>query len=114
LVPAATAAVAAERERLGDGLIAVIAPAALVGEVRSSLVEVYGRGVAQGPGALTQDVVALSADQAKGMAFAGLVLVEPGQLMHEAGGKVGSLYVALTRATQSLRVLAAADLPAGF
>ncbi|GAA4837059.1 AAA family ATPase [Garicola koreensis] len=114
LVAAATAAVAAERQRLAEGLIAVIAPEPLVGSIRESLVEVYGRRVGQGAGSMTQDVVALSAAEAKGLEFDGVVLIEPAELLDEAAGKVGSLYVALTRSTQSLRVLAARDLPAGF
>ena len=114
LVAAATAAVAAERQRLAEGLIAVIAPEPLVGSIRESLVEVYGRRVGQGAGSMTQDVVALSAAEAKGLEFDGVVLIEPAELLDEPAGKVGSLYVALTRSTQSLRVLAARDLPAGF
>ena len=114
LVPAAVTAAAAEHARLGEGLVAVIAPERMVDAVRQALVQAYGKRVGTGAGSMTQDVVALSADEAKGLEFDGVVLVEPAALLDEAAGKVGSLYVALTRSTQSLRVLASRDLPAGF
>lgn len=63
---------------------------------------------------MAQDVVALTADEAKGLEFDAVVLVEPAELLEEAGGRVGSLYVALTRSTRTLRILASQDLPAGF
>lgn len=114
LIPAAAAAVAAEHERLGEGLVAVIAPASLAEGIRESLVERYGRRVGRGAGSMAQDVVALTADEAKGLEFDAVVLVEPAELLEEAGGRVGSLYVALTRSTRTLRILASQDLPAGF
>lgn len=114
LIPAATAAVAAEHERLGEGLVAVIVPEPLAAPVRESLLKTYGQRLGRGAGSMTQDVVALTADEAKGLEFDGVVLVEPAQLLEEAGGRVGSLYVSLTRSTQSLRILASRDLPAGF
>lgn len=114
LIPAAVTAVAAERRRLGEGLVAVIAPEAMVSALREALVEAYGKRVGAGAGSMTQDVVVLSADEAKGLEFDGVVVVEPAVLLEEAGGKVGSLYVALTRSTQSLRILASRNLPAGF
>lgn len=114
LLPAAVTAVAAEHERLGEGLVAVIAPEQMVAAVREALVPAFGKRVGTGAGSMAQDVVALSADEAKGLEFDSVVLIEPAALLEEAGGRVGSLYVALTRSTQSLRVLASRDLPAGF
>ena len=114
LVPAATEAVAAEHSRLGEGIIAVIAPVTEIGALRRSLQERFGKRVGTGAGSMTQDVVALTADEAKGLEFDGVVLVEPAGLLQEAGGRVGSLYVAMTRSTQSLRVITSRSLPAGF
>ncbi|WP_150460566.1 HelD family protein [Nesterenkonia ebinurensis] len=114
LVPAAVGAVAAEHQRLGEGLIAVIAPQSVVESVREALVAKFGKRVGAGAGSMTQDVVAMTADEAKGLEFDGVVLLEPAALLEEARGKVGSLYVAMTRSTQSLRVLHSRDLPAGF
>lgn len=114
LVAAATDAVSAEQERLGEGLVAVIAPLDLVGGIRQSLRHTFGKRLGAGAGSMAQDVVALTADEAKGLEFDGVVLVEPTALLEEAGGRVGSLYVAMTRSTQSLRVVASRDLPSGF
>lgn len=114
LVSAATKAVAAEHERLGEGLVAVIAPVALVTELRQSLRGAFGKRLGSGAGSMAQDVVALTADEAKGLEFDGVVLIEPASLLEEADGRVGSLYVAMTRSTQSLRVVASRDLPEGF
>lgn len=114
MISAAADAVSAEHQRLEDGLVAVIAPESMVTDIRRDLVASFGARVGHGAGSMTQDVVALTAVQAKGLEFDGVVLVEPAEILEEAGGKVGSLYVALTRSTQSLRVLAARDLPAGF
>ncbi|NLS11047.1 AAA family ATPase [Nesterenkonia sp. MY13] len=114
LVAAAVAGVAAEQQRLEEGLIAVITPETMISEVRDALVARYGKRVGKGAGSMTQDVVALTAAEAKGLEFDGVVLLEPAELLEEADGKVGSLYVAMTRSTQSLRILAARDLPPGF
>lgn len=114
LIPAAVEAVAAEHSRLGEGLVATIAPESMIAELREQLVEVYGKRVGTGAGSMTQDVVALTAREAKGLEFDAVVLVEPAELLEEAEGRVGSLYVAMTRSTQSLSVLACRDLPAGF
>lgn len=114
LVSAAVEAVAAEHRRLGEGLVAVIAPESCVAQVREALTEAYGKRVGRGAGSMTQDIVALSAEEAKGLEFDAVVILEPTELVEEAAGRIGNLYVALTRPTQSLRVLASRDLPAGF
>lgn len=114
LVPAAVDAVHAEHELIGEGLVAVVAPESLVTDLREALVQRYGTRVGTGAGSMTQDIVALTARQAKGLEFDAVVLMEPAEILEEAEGRVGSLYVAMTRSTQSMRVLAARELPAGF
>ena len=52
--------------------------------------------------------------EAKGLEFDQVVVVEPGAILAESARGGHDLYVALTRATQELVVLHAADLPAGF
>jgi hypothetical protein len=42
------------------------------------------------------------------------VVLEPGQLIDERHGRVGDLYVAMTRPTQRLRLIASEALPAGI
>lgn len=114
LVSAATAAVRAEHERVGEGLVAAIVPQRLLGATRRSLVSEFGSRVGRGAGSLTEDILALSADEAKGLEFDAVVLIEPAEILEETAGRVGSLYVALTRPTHALHVVASRDLPAGF
>jgi DNA helicase IV len=82
---------AAEVQRdVGAGLVAVIAPA--------SLVDHEGRGRR------------LDAVEAKGLEFDGVVVVDPVAIVEESPGATGMarLYVALTRATTRLTILAPA------
>lgn len=107
-------AVEQELTRLGEGLVAAIVPHRLLMQTQAALREVYGDRVGTGAGSLAQDIVVLPADEAKGLEFDAVVVVEPAELLDEASGRVGSLYVALTRPTHALHVLAVRDLPAGF
>jgi hypothetical protein len=104
-----------EEVGLADGgLVAVIAPAARLREVRAAVVGLYGARVGSGSGALDQDIVVTTAKEAKGLEFDVVLVLEPEQLVQEADGTVGDLYVAMTRATQRLRVLAEGPVPAGI
>ena len=100
--------------------------AAVVRAVRASLTVVDGTVGVVGPVAATPALAALVADvnparvrcvsslEAKGLEFDAVVVVSPGALAAEAATGVRRLYVALTRATQRLTVVApdAADLAA--
>ncbi|GAA1166242.1 DNA helicase IV [Nesterenkonia sandarakina] len=114
LVTAATAAVRAEHDRVGEGLVAAIVPERLLSLTRRSLVAEFGARVGHGAGSLSEDILALSAEEAKGLEFDAVVLVEPAEILEETAGRVGSLYVALTRPTHALHVIAVRELPAGF
>jgi hypothetical protein len=84
-------AVAAIRRDLGAGLMAVVTPEQLV---------------ARDDGADHADH--LSAVEAKGLEFDGVVVVDPETIVRESPGTTGMarLYVALTRATTRLTILA--------
>ncbi|MFT4246270.1 MAG: AAA family ATPase [Micrococcaceae bacterium] len=56
---------------------------------------------------------ALTPKQAKGLEFDSVIVVEPSELF-TAAGKVGDLYVSLTRASQKLTIIHDKPLPAGF
>jgi DNA helicase IV len=88
LAEAVAAAVREERQRVGAGSVAVIAPAALAL-----------------PGALTPTA-------AKGLEFDAVLVVEPGPMLAAGPQGAAELYVALTRATQRLGVLHTTPLPA--
>jgi superfamily I DNA/RNA helicase len=88
---------------VGDGRVAVIAPAARVAAVASAL----GVDCAD----LEQPVVALTVREAKGLEFDAVVVADPDGILAESPRGANDLYVALTRATQRLTVLHAGDAP---
>ncbi len=120
------AEVAADQlEAVAPGRVAVLAPGVLLPELQRALVE---RGLdpvdprdpaGQGLGA---PLVLLSANQAHGLEFDAVVVVEPAGMAEDAGSGgerppsvdsrgLRTLYVALTRPTQRLAVLHALPLP---
>ncbi|GAA3700083.1 AAA family ATPase [Zhihengliuella alba] len=103
-----------EVEKAEGGLTAIIAPRTLLAEARRAAVGLFGRRVGTGSGGVEQDVVVTTAHEAKGLEFDVVVLLEPEDLVAEADGGLGDLYVAMTRATQRLRVIAAKTVPEGF
>lgn len=103
----------AEVEAVAGGLVAVIAPehrVAHLGEVLSG--RLPGK-VGAGMRRVENSVVVLSTWEAKGLEFDSVVLVEPSEIVEEYDG-VGSLYVAMTRPTQRLRIIGAGAMPAGL
>ncbi len=87
-----------------EGRLAVIAPRELHRELAAHLPGVTPGGAPD----LTHRVVLLDARQSKGLEFDSVLVVEPGAL------HASDLYVALTRATQTLGVLHSAELPDGL
>lgn len=103
-----------ELEALDGGLLAVIADGDLLPQATSALRAVYGRRIGSGAGSYEQDIVVISPREAKGLEFDGVVVLEPSVMLNHEHGKVGDLYVAMTRATQRLRLIAAQPVPAGI
>src|SRR5918996_1321716 len=95
----------AEAARLAgaEGLLAVIAPASLRGDVEAA------------PGSLFDDsrISVLAPREAKGMEFDHVIVVEPALIVEEGAGGQGlrELYVALTRPTTTLVVVHDRPLP---
>lgn len=100
--------------RIDGGLLAVIVPRGREVAVATLLTSTYGERVGSGSGGAGQDIVVTTAAEAKGLEFDAVVIVDPVVLVEEAGGLVGDLYVAMTRATQTLRVLSTGGLPDGL
>ncbi|MEV7415473.1 UvrD-helicase domain-containing protein [Streptomyces sp. NPDC089919] len=98
-VALAEVAAAVEEAVPAEGRLAVIAPAGLRDVLRPLL------GLPDGPVDLGHDLVLVDPREAKGLEFDSVVVVEPDRM------GVNDLYVALTRATQSLGVLHLADTP---
>jgi DNA helicase IV len=103
-----------ELEAIDGGLLAVIADDRLLPEATSALRAVYGRRIGTGAGSYEQDVVVISPREAKGLEFDAVVVLEPSAMLNHEHGRVGDLYVAMTRPTQRLRLIAAAEVPAGI
>ena len=97
-----------------EGMVAVIAPKAvdLLGIFRRS----GWKRDADRPGRWTSGsahVMLLDPDEARGLEFDGVLVVEPSAFPQNLG-RVGSLYTSLTRATTSLTVVYSNPLPKGL
>jgi len=93
---------------VGDGKVAVICPPSLLDDLRAVLPP-----TPEGAGVLDVPVALLSVDQAKGLEFDSVVLVEPGRIIGEKAAATGrrALYVAMTRTTRRLHIVHAEPLP---
>ena len=108
IAPAVAAAATVEREAVGEGKVAVICPAALLDEVRAALPP-----VPDGESVLDVPVAVLGVDDAKGLEFDSVVLVEPAAIIAQGTQTTGrrALYVAMTRTTRRLHIVHAEPLP---
>jgi len=103
------AVVAEEVAAVGDGRLAVLAPAARLDELRTIL----GSSEQSAPGVddLDAPVTVLTVHDAKGLEFDAVVLVDPAAIVAESPRGLNDLYVALTRTTHRLCIVHAGDLP---
>ena len=89
------------------GKIAIVADESLIETIAEVLADFdFGRSVR----GLDHQIALITPDQAKGLEFDSVIIVEPGRIApvgSETG--IGGLYVALTRTTERLRILASAD-----
>jgi DNA helicase IV len=100
------AVVRAELDLLPAGTLAVVAPRAAAPALAAVEAGLAGPDRSR--------VAVLTVEQAKGLEFDTVVLVEPAAIVAESRRGLSDLYVAITRATQRLHVLHDAPLPAGF
>ncbi len=102
-------AVEAERAAVPDGKVAVITAPSLVDSLRALLPDNR-----TGPAMLDAPLAVVSVQQAKGLEFDSVVVVEPARIVaeHPHGGR--ALYLALTRTTRRLQVVFSEPLPAGL
>ena len=105
-------AVGRELAAIGDGRLAVIAPAAdaerLAKELSAALPE---STVSDRSSPLDGLVAVLSVAETKGLEFDGVIVVEPAVIVSESERGLSDLYVALTRATRRLAVVHTEPLP---
>ncbi|SES07580.1 DNA helicase IV [Actinokineospora terrae] len=96
------------------GTVAVLVPACLVEDIgQAVLARVPDAAVGERP-ELESRVVVLTVRQSKGLEFDGVLVVEPATVVAESERGLNDLYVALTRATQWVGVVSAAELPAAL
>lgn len=88
---------------------AVLVPRALLNDVRAALRERRLPFGEADRGELTKDLTLVPVDQAKGLEFEGVVVVEPSRVVSDGGLRL--LYVAVTRAMRRLVVVHAEELP---
>jgi DNA helicase IV len=106
---------ASEVEVLAPGRVAVIAPEQLIPALSAALIEVGFPTVNpqnMRKGGLSEPLVLLAADAVNGLEFDAVVVVEPDVIAGETARGLRTLYVALTRPTQSLTVVHRAPLAA--
>ncbi len=109
---------AVQRDLADGGTVAVIAPAVELAELQIALRETLGTdAVGYGSLGLRRAVTLLTPHEAKGLEFDAVVVVEPKQILDRGadhGRGAAALYVAMTRPTQRLTVVASAGLPEGL
>jgi len=107
-------AVAHELQNLDEGRLCVLAPGALIDEIRATLAGLLPIWFASGTRTDDARVVLLDVRDAKGLEFDVVVLVEPEMMIESSPRGLSDLYVALTRATQRLVMVHAKGLPEIF
>ncbi|WP_368410624.1 AAA family ATPase [Kocuria sp.] len=108
------ARVGGELDRLAGGLVGVVCPGRRIGEVGSALDRAFPGLVAAGMRSLDRRIMVLTPWDAKGLEFDSVVVVEPAEVAANPAGGAGNLYVAMTRPTQRLHLVAAHGMPAGL
>ena len=105
-------AVAAEQARIGEGRLAVIVPRSRYAEL-TALVSAALPGIAHGsdPALLDASTAILEVDQSKGLEFDSVLIADPGAILRDSPRGGSDLYVAVTRATKRLGVIADGSLP---
>lgn len=110
-----------EFEHLDGGRMAVLAPELQLAELRTLLAGLTSReaagketaaAVAPTGTELEQELVVLGVNEAKGLEFDSVVIVDPRGIVDESSRGLNNLYVALTRPTQRLGVIHLGELPA--
>ena len=94
-----------------EGSVGVIAPPSLIEAIAAGLGAAGLPSGLVGDGALDAVVSVLAVDDAKGLEFDALIVVEPALLVEQACQGLRALYVALTRSIRRLAIVHLAPLP---
>ncbi|MEU5526136.1 AAA family ATPase [Micromonospora chersina] len=98
-------ATAGEAAGLADGRLGVIVPAGRVADLGGAVVAALPEATVGEQPELANRVVVLTTEQAKGLEFDSVLVVDPDRIVAESPRGHSDLYVALTRATQRLGIL---------
>ncbi|HEU4947068.1 MAG TPA: DNA/RNA helicase domain-containing protein [Kribbella sp.] len=106
-------AVAAEHDAVGDGRLAVIVPTARYAELTALLADkVPGVAYGTNPSVLDATTIVLDVAQSKGLEFDSVLIADPAAIVSGSTRGLSDLYVAVTRSTRRLAVVASGELPA--
>ena len=92
----------------------MIASESLLPGIHPTLVERFGSHVGRGAAGLSRAIAVLSPQEAKGLEFDAVIVVEPQAIVDEIPRGAAALYVAMTRPTQRLTLVTTGTLPAGI
>ncbi|MEY9851742.1 DNA helicase IV [Leifsonia sp. EB41] len=106
LATAVAEAISHDRSLDAEGTLAVIAATADVDAVAAEVRARFGDAAARGAAGLTRPISVLTGYEAKGLEFDAVVLADPAALAAESVRGAASLYVAMTRPTQRLTLVA--------
>jgi len=106
--------VAADREISSDGTLAVIVSDSLTSSVVDALQQNFAGEVGEGAAGLNKPIAVLTPRESKGLEFDSVVVVEPQCIVDEISRGAAALYVAMTRSTQRLSIVASQGLPEGI
>jgi DNA helicase IV len=108
------AAVRASLDARVGGTLAVIVPSRRLDAVLELLRGHHGHEVRAGTEGLLRPIAVVTPQEAKGLEFDSVVVVEPSMILSDSERGAGALYVAMTRPTQRLMLVSeSGDLPAG-
>jgi DNA helicase IV len=96
------------------GTLAVIVLEPQLAALGEQLEAEFGTAVGIGAQGLTRDVAIITPQDAKGLEFDAVVVVDPAAIVAASERGAGALYVAMTRATQRLYLVAEGELPEGL
>src|SRR5699024_7851536 len=104
--------------RFPNGLMGIIAVGPDYLKTKKLLEEHYPGRTWLGTGRRgNRNLALVTAKQAKGLEYDSVIIIEPQHLVEAANGAVGDLYVAMTRATQTLTMISTGSekqLPPGL
>lgn len=107
-------AVRRDRALEHEGTLAVIVADAQISAVQDTLAAEFGDDVGRGEMGLTRQITLLTPQDAKGLEFDAVIVVDPSAILAASERGAGALYVAMTRATQRLYLVSNGPLPEGL